>query len=79
MTDDQAAELRRAVAHARLTMNDLWVRYFALGGMSTPLELEAYLYGALCPTAHDHNVLVHTLNERLLELGWEPEIPYAED
>ena len=36
-----------------LTIPALWYRYFALGGMSSALELEAILYGAL--VASDHN------------------------
>ena len=33
-----------------LSQAELWFRYFELGGMSTALEVEAYLYGALIPT-----------------------------
>ncbi len=36
-----------------LSLGELWFRYFELGGMSTALEVEAYLYGALIPTPHD--------------------------
>jgi hypothetical protein len=55
------------------------LRYFELGGMSTGLQLEAYLYGALRPTSHDHDIIAHALNERFVELGGNHPVPYAED
>jgi hypothetical protein len=64
---------------AALSHGDLWLRYFELGGMSTGLQLEAYLYGALRPTSHDHDIIAHALNERFVELGGNHPVPYAED
>jgi predicted DNA-binding ribbon-helix-helix protein len=64
---------------ADLTHGELWFRYFELGGMSTNLQLEAYLYGALRPTAHDHDVIAHALNERFTEIGGDHPVPYLED
>ncbi len=55
------------------------VRYFELGGMSTALEVEAYLYGALIPTPHDGDVIAAALNERFSELGGDHPIPYSDD
>ena len=63
---------------ADLTAGELWFRYFELGGMSSPLEVDAYLFGALEPTAHDYNVLAHALNERFVELGGDHPVPYAD-
>jgi hypothetical protein len=65
--------------NAGLTHPDLWLRYFGLGGMSTAFEVEAYLYGALEPTAHDRDVLVHALNERFTEMGRDHPVPYSDD
>jgi hypothetical protein len=45
--------------------------------MSTPLEVEAYLHGALDPSAHEYDVLAHAINERHLELGGDHPVPYA--
>jgi hypothetical protein len=64
---------------ACLSHSDLWLRYFELGGMSTAFELEAFLYGALEPSPHDHDVIAHALNERFVELGGNHPVPYAED
>ncbi|HEX3839259.1 MAG TPA: hypothetical protein VHU85_00560 [Acidimicrobiales bacterium] len=64
---------------AELTHRELWMRYFELGGMSTNLQLEAFLYGALQPTDHDHDVIAHALNERFSEMGRNHPVPYAGD
>jgi hypothetical protein len=64
---------------ASLSHGELWLRYFELGGMSTGLQLEAYLYGALRPTRHDRDIIAHALNERFVELGGNHPVPYAED
>ena len=64
---------------ARLSHEELWLRYFALGGMRTNYELEAILYGALVPTTHDHNLIAVALNERFFELGANHAISYTDD
>jgi hypothetical protein len=71
--------LDRARRDAGLTHGELWLRYFELGGMSTALQVEAFLYGALRPSAHDYDVVAHALNERFVELGGNHPVPYAED
>ena len=62
-----------------LTMHELWLRYFALGGMSTPLEVEAVLYGALVADAHERDILAVALNERYAELGGDHPVAYTDD
>jgi hypothetical protein len=64
---------------ATLSHGELWLRYFGLGGMSTGLELEAYLYGALEPSPHDYDMIAHALNERFVELGGNHPVPYIDD
>jgi hypothetical protein len=69
--------------HARrevgLSIDELWMRYFALGGMGTILEVEAILYGALVPIPYDRDVLAVAINERFAELGGDHPIPYSDD
>ena len=79
MPEDLTDTLDRARQDAMLSIGALWVRYFGLGGMGTALELEAYLFGALRPTAHEYDVLAQTLNERFDELGGQRTIPYSDD
>ena len=54
---------------AGLSHFELWVRYFELGGMATPPELEAYLLGTLQPSTREADLVLHTLNERMAELA----------
>ncbi|MHB8220040.1 MAG: hypothetical protein ACYDHU_06930 [Acidimicrobiales bacterium] len=64
---------------AGLSRGELWLRYFALGGMSSAFEVEAFLESVLVPTAHDHDVLAHALNERFVEMGGNHPVPYHRD
>jgi hypothetical protein len=51
-----------------LTLQDLWLRYWALGGNADWLDLDAYLAGVL-PLCHDQQVvLLQALRERRFEL-----------
>ena len=65
--------LDRARRDAGLSRDELWLRYFALGGMRTAFELEAYLCGALVDTPHDRDLIALALNERFAE--WERHRP----
>ncbi len=75
-TVEMLEEARRDVG---LSQGELWFRYFELGGMSTALQVEAYLYGALIPTPHDGDLIAAALNERFAELGGDHPIPYSDD
>jgi hypothetical protein len=79
VADAQTDVLDRARRDAGLSHGELWWRYFELGGMSTAVELEAFLYGALQPSVHDHDLVAHALNERFVELGGNHPVPYLED
>jgi anti-sigma B factor antagonist len=75
MPDAALNEFRR---EAGLSHCEVWWRYFGLGGMSSPVEVEAYLCGALEPTAHDRDLLAQALNERFSDLGENHPVPYAD-
>jgi len=75
-TIDILEQARREVG---LSIADLWMRYFTLGGMSTALEVEAILFGALVANAHDRDVIAVALNERFAELGGDHPVPYSGD
>ena len=73
--DTHQRELEKAFRHAELSVQELWLRYFALSGDAGPTEIDAYLHG-LMPFSHfEHNVLAHAVNERLQELP-PPRAPY---
>ena len=46
--------------------------------MSTAFDLEGYLFGALAPSDHEHDVIAHALNERFVELGGNHPVPYSD-
>ena len=75
---DALDPLEQARRHLELSIDDLWERYFS-GGMSTVVEIEAVLFGALVGTGHDRELLAVALNERFSELGGDHPIPYADD
>jgi hypothetical protein len=79
MTERSDVRLDRARQLAKLSHGQLWLRYFELGGMSTALQLEAFLYDALRPTTFDHDMIAHALNERFTELGKNHPVPYWGD
>jgi len=62
-----------------LSISDLWFRYFSLGGMSTALEVEAFLYQALVAEPHNRDLLAVALNERFSEIGQDHPLAYADD
>lgn len=77
--DDAVDLLERARQGLDLSVPDLWWRYFALGGVSTELEVEAILYKALIPSTVDLDMLAVALNERFSELGGDHPLPYSDD
>ena len=71
--------LEQARRDLDLSIADLWLRYFALGGMNAALEIEAVLFGALVSDSHNRDIIAVALNERFFELGRDHPVPYAGD
>ncbi|MFN2560184.1 MAG: serine/threonine-protein phosphatase, partial [Jatrophihabitans sp.] len=69
--------VRQALVQANLTQDELWLRYFALGGTAGQLELEAYLENLMPLAAIERDMLAIALNERLDEISWPHRVPYA--
>ncbi len=69
----------RARRRAALTPEQLWLRYFALGGTASASELEAICAGEVWASADTHDRIAHALNERFLELGSDFPLPYSSD
>ena len=76
---DTVDVLEQARRDTGLSVGDLWFRYFALGGTSTPIEVDAVLNGALVATVLERDRLAVALNERFAELGGDHPVPYAGD
>jgi hypothetical protein len=76
--DQHQKDLAEAFAVSQLTVEELWLRYFALGGDAGKVEIEAYLAGLMPLPSLQHNILAHAVNERLDELG-PRRAPYRPD
>jgi len=71
--------LERARVEARLTVSELWLRYFALGGNATAMVLDGWCQGALVAPPVEHNLVVQALHERCMELGIASALPYLDE
>ena len=60
---------RLRLAPGLLGVADLWCRYLILGGTAHRDGLIVYLTGTADWPAREHNILAHTLNEYLWDLG----------
>ncbi|PWK84621.1 stage II sporulation protein E [Lentzea atacamensis] len=71
---DRAAEQQRSLAlafkRADLSVEDLWLRYFALGGEAGFVEVDAYVNGLSDLPPLERDTLALAVNERLDELAW---------
>jgi hypothetical protein len=76
---EQQRQLATAFAGTQLSVEELWLRYFALGGDAGKMEIEAYLEGLMPLASLQHNILAHAVNERLDELGPPMRAPYRPD
>ena len=64
-------------AMAQMSLEDLWLAYFALGGAAPPDELERYLAGGAGPM--DYDVVAQAINERFIEGGANHPVPYYDE
>lgn len=78
MVEGRGELLDQARRDAELSHAELFLRYFTLGGMSSVIEVEAFLASALQPSDHDYDVIAHALNERFVELGGNHPVPYSD-
>jgi hypothetical protein len=46
--------------------------------MSTALQVEAFCYGALRPSCHDHDVVAHAAQRAIVELGEDHPVRFAD-
>ena len=75
--DLQRSALRAARDHAGLTLEDLWMRYFALGGDADLMDVDAHLAGLMALPVLQRDILAHAVNERLDELIAQHRVPYS--
>jgi hypothetical protein len=75
--DDQRRRLAECFERAGLTLEELWMRYFALGGNVGLMELDAYLNGVMALPRVQRDMAAHAVNERLDELVGRNRAPYS--
>lgn len=74
----QRQGFEHSLPNADVSVEELWLRYFALGGQAGQFEVEAYIHGAMALPALQRDVLAHALNERLDEISSPgPRAPYS--
>ena len=78
MANSLSQRFHDAVESCGLSVSELWLRYFALGGDAGEMELDAYLNGAIAFPPLQHDLLAHAINERLDEIA-PPRAPYSDD
>jgi hypothetical protein len=90
MTDNHTAASRRSAAahpvrhqsfeaarHSALwTVDELWVQYWALGGVLPVFDVDAYLAGLMPMTPAQQDVLACALNEHLADLHHPTRVAY---
>ena len=64
-SDERHRRMDSARVHAKLTVQDMWLRYVALGGTGDAFDLDGYLQGLVPLATFQQDVLAQALNEAL--------------
>lgn len=75
--DDLYRHMDAARAHAGLTVQDVWLRYVALGGTGDAFDLDGYLQGVVPLEAFQQDVLAQALNEALTDVCQAYRVPLS--
>ena len=78
MPTDDSDRFLTAFEATGFTVDDLWLRYFSIGGNAGRFEIDAYLNGAIALPPLEHDMVAHAINERLDEIA-PPRAPYSRD
>jgi hypothetical protein len=62
-----------------MTPGELWLQYYAVGGNSAELEVEACALGLLTPDAYEHDLIAQALNEHFISRGQDHPVRYQDD
>ena len=75
--DDRSRSMDAARAHADLTVQDVWLRYIALGGTGDAVDLDGYLQGLVPLDTFQQDVLAQAINEALTDVCQAYQIPLS--
>jgi hypothetical protein len=73
--DDRHLPIEAARVRAELSIQDLWLRYLALGGTSDAFELDGYLNGVVQLETFQEDVLAQAANEGLSDIYDAARVP----
>jgi hypothetical protein len=73
---DHFVSVREAFQFSALSVQDLWVRCYTLGGLLTQDQIDDYLHGEGEVITHELLVMAQALNELFIEQGADHPVPY---
>ena len=74
-SDDRHRPVENARLRAELSVQELWLRYIALGGTGDAFDVDGYLQGLVPLDTFQQDVLAQAVNEELAETlraAWVP-------
>lgn len=74
-TGVQVQRMRAALSGAEFSVENLWVRYYGLGGAVSRFEIEAYLGGMLVLPGEQCDLLAEATNDLLATTGTSVRVP----
>jgi hypothetical protein len=75
--DDRHLPIEAARVRAELSVQDLWLRYIALGGTGDAFDLDGYLHGLVPLETFQVDVLAQAVNEGLGDIYEAARVPLA--
>lgn len=79
MTAEPGAVLEAARVQAGMAIIDVWLAYFALGGMEPLAGVTSILMGRVQPSDADYNMLAQGINEHFMDSGRDHPVPYRDE
>jgi hypothetical protein len=76
-SDERHRRMDAARVRAQLSVQELWLRYLALGGTGDAFDLDGYLQGLVPLDTFQQDVLAQTLNEALRDVYERYMIPLS--
>lgn len=75
--DSHRRALAASLEATGLSVQDVWLRAFALGGTTDLFEIEAYLQGLIVLPGAERDILAHAINEYLVAASGPGHVPYS--
>lgn len=72
-------QLSGAVRHWRMSVKDIWLHYFSLGGSVGEYELDAYINSSYTISNLQHDILAQAVNELIDAQPEPPRAPYSSE